>query len=130
MFLTEFQFIPAHVGHFQLRVEGHDFTGQKAKAVVRAAFVALFKEGLHAQADAHEELAALDLFLQERDEVEFLQVAHGIADGADAGQFDHIGVADDRRVAGNDGFDTQALPGIIDIGQIANFIIDDCNFHL
>ena len=72
VFLAEFQLIPAHVGHFQFRVEGHDVAGQETQAVVGAAFVALFKEGLHAQADAHKELAALDLFLQERDEVEFL----------------------------------------------------------
>ena len=70
--LTKFQFIPAHVGHFQFRVERHDVAGQEAQAVIGTAFIALFKQGLHAQADAHEEFAALDLFLKERDEVEFL----------------------------------------------------------
>jgi hypothetical protein len=59
-----------------------------------------------------------------------LQIRHGITDGADAGQLDERCLADDLRITRNDRILAQAAPGIIDVGQIADFIIDDRYFQL
>lgn len=85
---------------------------------------------MHAQADAHKELSRLYLSGQKRNEVEFLQIGHGVADGADTGQFHQGRVADDLGIAGDDRILAEAAPGIVYIGQVADFIINDGYFHL
>ena len=128
--LTELQFVPAHVGYFELRLEGHDFAGKEAQALVFPAFVIGFKEGVHTEADAHKEFSRPYLFGQKGDEVEFLQIGHGVADGTDTGKFHQCGVADDRRIAGDNRILAKAAPGVVYVGQIADFIINDGYFHL
>ena len=115
--------------HLQRRAERHDVAGQKAKAVVFAAFVILFKQRLHTQAHAYEKFARPDLLFQHGNELEFLQIRHGVANGPDAGKLDEIGLPDDRRVAGNVDGHAQTLPGVVHVGQIANFIIDNSYLH-
>ncbi len=85
--------VPAHVRHLEPltlfdhpRRKAHHPARDQPQAPVAAEFLALVEEHLHADADAEQRLAGLDMRQQRLDETALAQVMDAVAKGADPRQ--------------------------------------------
>ncbi len=98
------QLIPAHVRHLEPRHVGktHHFAGKDIETGVKTIFVAAREKELQAQANAEERLARAEVVLDRAGQTGFVQSGDGVAEGADAGQHDFVGLRDLFGIAADD----------------------------
>ncbi len=98
---------------------------------VRIVLFAAIEQHLDADADAEERLAgAGDIVAEDVDESERAQVFHGRAGGADAGEDHAIGGDDSLGAIGDFTLVAEEFEGALDAGEVAGFVIDDCDHGL
>ena len=129
--LYNVQGVPADLRHLQALVrkvglQRADFALHKAEAFVLTVLVALFKQQLHAKADAQQRLP-FGFFFNDRYKARRLQLGHGIGKSAHARQDEPVGFADGVRVGGDDRFQPQLLQAGLQAEQVAHAIIDNCD---
>jgi hypothetical protein len=56
-----------------------------------------------------------------------VQIFHGGAGGADTRENDAIGFDDAVRAVGDFGFMAEEFEGVLDAGEVARFVVDDCD---
>jgi hypothetical protein len=95
---------------------------------VAAEFFAVARDQLKAEADAEDRLALVFHHSGERlDQAAFVQVAHAVAECADARQDQLVGFGQLRGVRGHDGFAAEAAHRRFHRGQIAEAVINDAD---
>lgn len=125
--LFDVDVVPADLGDFEAGRGGvaldHAGDDAEARGVV---FFASLEENLDADADAeHGRAAGEDFVAEERVESEAAEVGHGGAGGADAGQDDALGGADDGGLVGDDGVVAEVFEGAEHALKVAGFVVDD-----
>ena len=88
--------------------------------------VALFKQQLHAKADAQQRLL-FGFGPDHRHKARCLQLCHGVGKSAHARQDEPVGFADGVRVRSHNGFQPQLLQAGLQAEQVTHAIIDNCD---
>src|SRR5262249_16070152 len=120
------------VGHCQPRHvrKAHHLAGEEVESLVLAVLVADGEQELQPQANAEERLAAADVLLERGHKVGLAQPGNGVAEGADAGQHDLVGLRDAVGVGADLGRKAELLEGLLHAAQVGHAVInDDDLFH-
>ena len=121
------QGVPADVRDFVIRRDhfrdGAHLTGDEAEPRVLAVFIALIKQELHPEADAHEGLAASRLVDHDGIQPGCPQLVGGVPEGSDAGQEDLVGTAQHFGLAGDDGLRPDGGEGALEREEIAHAVV-------
>ena len=129
-----FDIVPTHVRHFksgtlivhQIVTKEFYFAGQESEAIDTAIFFAALHQGLHAHADGQDWLGFHGL-VDHVAYIESIDLAHAVADSANAGEDYAIGIFDHIGIGGNRDFGAWAdvLKGFGNGMEVAHSVVDN-----
>src|SRR5712692_1071385 len=117
--------IPAHVGDLEAGRKAAHRARDHVEPLALAELLALGKQELVAQADAEERAVAVEAGPQRFQQAERLEIAHGVVEGAVAGEHDGLGVGHHARILGDHGAHAEPAEGLLDAAEIPATIIYD-----
>src|SRR5712692_10169184 len=117
--------IPAHVGDLEAGRKAAHRARDHVEPLALAELLALGKRELVAQPDAEERAVAVEAGPQRFQQAERLEIAHGVVEGAVAGEHDGLGVGHHARILGDHGAHAEPAEGLLDAAEIPATIIYD-----
>ena len=117
--------VPAHVRHLEPGGKAADHAGDDVEPLALAELLALGEEELVPEADPEERPPFVERGPERVEEPQRLEIAHGVVEGAVAGQDEGAGVPDHARVLGDDGAHAEAPQRLLDAAQVAPPVVDD-----
>src|SRR5205807_5796815 len=119
--------IPTYMRHRQIPRKTLHLSAQQPQSQTLAKLFRLFKQQLHAHANAEQRNSFGDALDHKAIEAAFRESLHASAEGADAWQDQGLCFAENVRVIADNRLRARSCEGFLERAQIAYAIINNCN---